>query len=213
MLHPECFSPDILPLLSECDSSSEEEQGSDMAESLTDVEASGMTIDQLISGIAVNLKVCRELLLQCNRNLESVENYLQGNCVDNQVDTCASSSIYKSTTGLSAAIGPPSHQYGLLLHKGYQWAENLEVQLQTGNWELLGDEELALWMHHYPYEQSENDSYYKGIFASSKVADSFSDGADHDPDELTQYETALCDSGVTSGKPDKVGGRTFHMHL
>ncbi|XP_030009797.1 uncharacterized protein tex14 isoform X2 [Sphaeramia orbicularis] len=205
MFHPDCPSIDILPLLGECDSSSEEEQGSDMAEPLTDVEASRMTIDQQISTIAVNLQVSRELLLQGNRNLDSVENYLQQNCiVDNQVDLCASSSIPMSTIGLSEIItGPPSPQYGLLLHKGYQWAEHLEVQLMNGNWELLGDEELALWMDLYPAEQSQNESSCKEFLAGSKVADSVSDGADHDKDELTQYKTALCDSSMMFGNPQQ----------
>uniref|UniRef100_UPI0037E950DD uncharacterized protein n=1 Tax=Semicossyphus pulcher TaxID=241346 RepID=UPI0037E950DD len=179
------------------------------------------TVDQQISTISVNLKVSRELLQQANRRLDMVENYHQpvhrgGNqpvhIGENQLDsvtglrdapnfsydeTSSFSSFSLSSAdlcGVSAAVGPQSHCYSLLPHRGDHWTENLVVQLLSGDFELLSQEELCLWLSLYPTEQQSEQN--------RPLPTLFLEGADQRSEELSQYVSAV-DGSIFNILPER----------
>ncbi|XP_035521960.1 uncharacterized protein LOC118331264 [Morone saxatilis] len=201
---------DMLPLLGEFDSESVEEEPDPEAdldldldlEQLDGLKLSKVTMDEQISTIAVNLKVSQELLQQARRSLDTVEDELDS--VTGLRDASPSihtlshassiSSFSMSSTnlsGASTAVGPHSKWYSLLPHRGDHRAKNLEAQLQSGDWELLSQEELSLWRSHYAAEQG----WLLPVLSSGcYMTESRSLGADHSTAELSQYRSALDDS-------------------
>ncbi|XP_074466779.1 uncharacterized protein LOC141752626 [Sebastes fasciatus] len=205
---------DVRPLLGEFASVSVEEEPEpeadtdrELVEQLEDLQLSRRTMDQQISTIAVNLKVSRELLREATRSLDTVENPPQlDHREEEQLDSVtglrdAPSYIYTDSSrassvssfslsstdlsGVSAAVGPRSKQYSLVPHRGEDWGKNLEAQLLSRVWELLSQEELALWLNHYPAEEEEGRSL--PLLSSERR----SEGADLSTEELSRYTSAL----------------------
>ncbi|XP_059207300.1 inactive serine/threonine-protein kinase TEX14-like isoform X2 [Centropristis striata] len=216
ILHPSYPYKDLLPLLGELDSLSDEEEPDpesdidlEIAEQLEDLMLSKMGMNEQISTITVNLKVSQELLHQANRSLDTVERHTHRR--EDQLDSvtwlreappfthmdssCPSSTISNfsmSSTklpGVNAAVGPHSKQYSLLPLMGDDWKKNLEAQLLNRDWELLSQEELDLWLSHFQVEQQQ---YEEG----------HSVDADDSTEELSQYTSALDRSllNILSGK-------------
>lgn len=192
---------DRLPLLGEFDSGSVEEE----PEPEADIDRE--MVDQQIGTIAVNLKVSWELLQQASRSLDTVEKHHRG---EEQLDSCSASSISSfsmsstNLSGFSTAVGPHLKQYSLLPHRGDHWAKNLEAQFLSKDWELLKQEELALWLSHYPAQHQQYEQGWLMAFLSSAcyMTESHSVGVDHSTEELSQYRSALDDSffNILSGK-------------
>ncbi|XP_028451556.1 uncharacterized protein tex14 isoform X2 [Perca flavescens] len=227
MLHQVYPYKDMLHLLADFDSVSVEEEPEPEAdidrELVEHLDGLKLISDQQISTIAVNLKVSRELLQQANRSLDTVEKHrqLDHRGLDSATRlrdapsyihtdaSCASSlsSFSMSTTnlsGVSAAVGPRSKQYCLLANRGDHWGRNLEAQLLSGDWELLSQEELALWLSRYPAEQQQYQGGWSLPWLSSGcyMTESPSVVADHSTEDLSQYRSALDSSllNIVSGK-------------
>ncbi|XP_037605266.1 inactive serine/threonine-protein kinase TEX14-like isoform X2 [Sebastes umbrosus] len=215
---------DVRPLLGEFASVSVEEEPEpeadtdrELVEQLEDLELSRRTMDQQISTIAVNLKVSRELLREATRSLDTVENPPQlDHRGEEQLDSVtglrdAPSYIYTDSprassvssfslsstdlSGVSAAVGPRSKQYSLVPHRGEDWGKNLEAQLLSRVWELLSQEELALWLNHYPAEEQrheEEEGRSLPLLSSGcSMTERRSEGADLSTEELSRYTSAL----------------------
>ncbi|XP_054481203.1 uncharacterized protein LOC129113089 [Anoplopoma fimbria] len=229
----------MLPLLCEYDSVSVEEEPDPYTDREIVEQLDGLKIamDQQISTIAVNLKVSRELLQQANRSLDTVENQPQLDPRgEGEVDcprdaprnrhtgsSSASSGSSSSTSfvdlsGLSAAVGPHSKRYSLYPHRGDGWGKNLEAQLLSRDWELLSQEELALWMSHYPAEQLQQ--YEEGrplhfLLSSHYMTGSRPVGADDGAEELSQYRSALDSSllNILSEKKQQTSSSPEHADI
>ncbi|XP_056298613.1 uncharacterized protein LOC130211680 isoform X3 [Pseudoliparis swirei] len=182
----------MLPLLGEFDSVSSEEEPEEEPEAHIDrefveqLDDLNIATDQQMSTIAVNLKVSRELLRQSSRSLDKVEKHLQ---LDHSASSRASSVSSFSTSstnrsGVSAAVGPPSKHYSLFPHRGDAWGKKLEAQLLSRDWELLSQEELALWLSYYPAEQQQREG--GRLRTGSRPV-----GADPDEEEPSLYRSAL----------------------
>jgi len=182
----------MLPLLGEFDSVSSEEEPEEEPEAHIDrefveqLDDLNIATDQQMSTIAVNLKVSRELLRQSSRSLDKVEKHLQ---LDHSASSRASSVSSFSTSstnrsGVSAAVGPPSKHYSLFPHRGDAWGKKLEGQLLSRDWELLSQEELALWLSYYPAEQQQREG--GRLRTGSRPV-----GADPDEEEPSLYRSAL----------------------
>ncbi|KAA8586364.1 hypothetical protein FQN60_000200 [Etheostoma spectabile] len=217
---------DMLHLHAEIDSVSFEEEPEPEAgidkELVEQLDSLKLISDQQISTIAVNLKVSRELLQQANRSLDTVEKHPQLDHpwldsatrlrdAPSYIHTDASctsslSSFSMSSTnlsGVSVAVGPRSKHYCLLPHKGDQWGRNLEAQLLSRDWELLSQEELALWLNRYPADQQQYEEGWSPPWLSSGCYMTESRSvADHSTEELSQYRSALDSSflNIVSGK-------------
>ncbi|XP_045894914.1 inactive serine/threonine-protein kinase TEX14-like isoform X1 [Micropterus dolomieu] len=234
MLHQEYT--DMLPLLGKFDPGRVEEEHEpdadidrEIVEQLVGLKLSKVTKDHQISTMAVNIKVSQELLQQAKKSLDTVEKHSQldhrGDRLDSvtglrdappcihSFSSCASSissSSMSSTnlSGVSIAVGPHSKCYSLLPHKGDHWTKNLDAQLLSRDWELMSQEELTLWLSHYPAEQQQYEQGWLLPFVSCGcyMTESRSVGADDSKDELSQYKTALDDSflNILSGKKQQV---------
>ncbi|XP_044078352.1 uncharacterized protein LOC122888243 isoform X3 [Siniperca chuatsi] len=228
MLHQVYPYTDMLPLLGEFDSGSVKEEleqeaeiNREIDEQLDGLNLSKVTMDQQINTIAVNLKVSRELLQQAKRSLDTVEKHLQlDHRGEDQLDSvtglrdaspyihtvssCVSSisSFSMSSTnlsGVSTAVGPHSKWYRLLPHRGNHWANNLEAQLLSRDWEMMSQEELTLWLSHYPTEKQQYEGWLLPFLSSGcYMTESRSVGAEHSKEELSQYRSALDDSLLNS---------------
>ena len=168
-------------------------------------------MEQQISTIEVNLKVSQELLQQANKSLDTVEKHLQlDHRGEDQLDSvtglrdalpcihaassCAFSLSMSSTnlSGISTAVGPPSKQYSCLLHRGHHWTKNLEAQLLSRDCELLSQEEVALWLSHYPAEQLRyKQDWLLELSSACYMKDRLSEEAVYSIEELSQYRSAL----------------------
>ncbi|XP_060912301.1 uncharacterized protein LOC132988745 [Labrus mixtus] len=198
----------ILPLLSESDSSSDDEE----PDSVTDDEepdADMETVEQLaglmqpkinqqISTISVNLKVSRELLQEAHRSLDMVENHCQlvhrnaPPCIHDNTSSSSSSFLSMSSEdpcGVTAAVGPPSEWYTFSPYGRDDWTENLVFQLLSGDFKLLSEEELSLWLSHYPADQMQCEQRWSLPGLSTGEADQCSE-------QLSQYVSALDDSDL-----------------
>uniref|UniRef100_A0A4W6DU50 Protein kinase domain-containing protein n=1 Tax=Lates calcarifer TaxID=8187 RepID=A0A4W6DU50_LATCA len=171
------------------------------------LKLSKVTVDQQISTTVVNLKVSQGLLQQANWSLDTVENHpLLDRRGEGQLDSVTrfrdtpvyihtvsstSSSSVSSTNLLGAAAGPNSNQYHLLLHKGDHWVKNLEAQFLSRDWELLSQEELDLWLSHYPAQQQQYEQGWLLQHSSDcYMIEGHSVSADHRTKELSQYRSA-----------------------
>ncbi|XP_031727423.1 inactive serine/threonine-protein kinase TEX14 isoform X2 [Anarrhichthys ocellatus] len=196
----------MLPLLGEFDSVSDEEESDIDREIEEQLDGLKVPMDQQISTIAVNLKVSRELLQQANRSLDTVEHREEDQadwlrdappyrCTNSSRASSVSSFSTSSAnlSGVSAAVGPLSKQYSLFPHRGDDWGKNLEAQLLSRDWELLSQEELALWLRHYPAEQQQYEEGCPLAFRSlgRYMTGSRPVGADHSEEEPSQYRSAL----------------------
>ncbi|XP_078028296.1 uncharacterized protein LOC144464629 [Epinephelus lanceolatus] len=237
MFHQVCPSTHILPLLDEFELRSVEEEPEpeadiiwEIMEQLDGLKLSKLAMDEQISTIAVNLKVSQELVQQANRSLDTVEKHLQlAHRGEDQLDSvtrlrdaplcihtessCSSSTSsfsmsFSNFSGGSAAVGPPSKQYTLLPRRRDNWVKNLEAQFLSRDWELLSQEELALWQSHYPAEQQQDEGDLSLPFLSLGCykTESHSVGADDSTDKLSKYRSALDSSLLTilSGKKRQI---------
>ncbi|XP_049891345.1 inactive serine/threonine-protein kinase TEX14-like [Epinephelus moara] len=237
MFHQVCPSTHILPLLDEFELRSVEEEPEpeadiiwEIMEQLDGLKLSKLAMDEQISTIAVNLKVSQELVQQANRSLDTVEKHLQlAHRGEDQLDSvtglrdaplcihtnssCSSSTSsfsmsFSNLSGGSAAVGPPSKQYTLLPRRRDNWVKKLEAQLLSREWELLSQEELALWQSHYPAEQQQDEGDLSLPFLSLGCykTESHSVGADDSTDKLSKYRSALDSSLLTilSGKKQQI---------
>lgn len=60
------------------------------------------------------------------------------------------------------------------------------------DWEPLSQEEIALWLSHYPAEQLQyKQDWLLELSSACYMIDSISDGGDHSTEELSQYRSAL----------------------
>ncbi|XP_068577258.1 uncharacterized protein [Cebidichthys violaceus] len=208
----------MLPLLGEFDSVSDEEESDIDREIVEQLDGLKVAMDEQISTIAVNFKVSRELLQQANRSLDTVEPPPQlDHREEDQVDwvrdapyrhTNSSRASFSTSSanlsGVSAAVGPPSKQYSLFPHRGDDWGKNLEAQLLSRDWELLSQEELALWLSYYPAEQQQ---YEEGCPLASLSSGRYMTGirpvgADHSEEEPSHYRSAL-DSSLLNVHSEK----------
>ncbi|XP_044225735.1 uncharacterized protein LOC122994969 isoform X2 [Thunnus albacares] len=186
----------------------EPEPDSEILEELDDL--SKITMEQQISTIEVNLKVSQELLQQANRSLDTLERHLQLDhrgedqlnsvtglrdappCIHASSSRAFSLSMSSTNlSGFSTAIGPPSKQYSRLLHRGHHWTKNLEAQLLSRDCELLSQEEVALWLSHYPAELRYKQDRLLELSSACYMTDSHSEEAIHSIEELSQYRSAL----------------------
>ncbi|XP_055004645.1 uncharacterized protein LOC129407474 [Boleophthalmus pectinirostris] len=91
----------------------------------------------LLNSIGVNVKVCKELLVQIQASLDRVEARRGQSQRTRSVQG-------PSHSAAGRAVGPPSACYTLfrLLPQDSEWAKNLERQLRTHTYELLPKEQL-----------------------------------------------------------------------
>ncbi|KAM8897233.1 uncharacterized protein tex14 isoform 2-T3 [Spinachia spinachia] len=210
----------MLPLLGEFDSLSVEEQSESDVERVLAEQLDGwkMATDPQISTIAVNVKVSRELVRQANRSLDLVEAppQLDYKCVET-VDWLRHAPRYRHSdpsrtsfptsksktklSGVSAAVGPPKKHYSLIPHGGEEWGKNLEAQLRSRNWEPLSQEELALWLSHYPVEQHQHVEGCPLPLPSPRRHASGSWPLGADPDEELSHFTSALDHSLLSNLP------------
>ena len=136
-------------------------------EDLDELKMSRIRQEQ-ISTIKVNLKVSNELLQQIDRSLDRVEKHLDHRRKDqlDSVTALRDTGDWRHWT----AVGPPRKEYSLLVHKGYEWAKNLEDQLRTGKFEFLSEEELDLWESHYPPPAEELQCEQDRLLEASSAA-------------------------------------------
>ncbi|KAM6983481.1 LOW QUALITY PROTEIN: inactive serine/threonine-protein kinase TEX14 [Tautogolabrus adspersus] len=205
----------ILPLLSESDSSSDDEE----PDSVTDDEepdsvtydeepdADMETVEQLVglrqpkinqqtSTISLNLKVSRELLQEAHRSLDTVENHcqlVQRNATPCIHDNTSCDPFFSMSSedpcGVTAAVGPPSEWYSFSPHGRDDWTENLVFQLLSRDFKLLSEEELSLWLSHYPADQTQCEQ--RGSLPGLSTGE-----ADQCSEQLSQYVSALDDSDL-----------------
>ncbi|KAK5858949.1 hypothetical protein PBY51_003053 [Eleginops maclovinus] len=202
--------PDLLHLLGESALVEEEPEADtdgEMVEQLDNLQLSERETDQQISSLAVNLKVSWELLQQANRCLDWVEQHIKEDPQDCRLrdapfdihtgsSTASSISTFSlcstNYSGVSAAVGPPSKQYSVIPQGGEGWGRNLEAQLLSREWELLCQEELALWLGHYPpKEQQHEEGGFSGCYKTA--------AADLSTEEQSHYTSAVDGSYILSG--------------
>lgn len=103
--------------------------------------------------------------------------------------------------------------YSLLPHREDNWATNLETQLLSRDWELLSQEELALWLSNYPAEeqQYEHGWLLPLLSLGCYMTEIHSVGAYHSTEELSLYRSALDDSllSILSEKKQQLNGFTL----
>lgn len=187
-------------------------------------QLSNVVIHQQINTIAVNLKVSQELLQQAIWSLEIVEKHPEldhrqedqlesgTRFTDTSAVSCSASSMslfmmpHTNLSGVSAPSGPQSKQYSLLLHSKGCWVKNLEEQLLSRDWKLLSEEELGLWLSHYPPEQLQ---YEQNCLLQHSFK--FSVGTGHSTEKQSQYRSALENGlhGVQSDIKLQVRGFTW----
>ncbi|XP_069021124.1 uncharacterized protein tex14 isoform X2 [Embiotoca jacksoni] len=189
-------------LLTDSDSGSAAEEADVDRDAMEQLDA--VNQDHQMSTIAVNLKVCRELLQQANRSLDTVEKHphldfrgknpldsvtgLQGD-PPRILSTSSSTSSFSSFPStdyfaVSPAVGPHSQQYHLL---SAAWTEKLEAQLLSRDWELLSQEELSLWLSQCPADQDPSEQSW--LLSEGSTTESCSVGA-----HPSQYRPAVEDS-------------------
>ncbi|KAJ4929752.1 hypothetical protein JOQ06_018773 [Pogonophryne albipinna] len=148
------------PVSVEEEPEAETDTDGEMVEQLDDLRLSERETDHQISTMAVNLKVSWELLQQASRSLDTVEQHIEEDPLDqllrdapSDIQTDSSSSY----SGVRSAVGPPSKRYSVIPQGGEDWGRNLEAQLLSREWELLSQEELGLWLSYYPLKEHEEE--------------------------------------------------------
>ncbi|KAL3042236.1 hypothetical protein OYC64_020225 [Pagothenia borchgrevinki] len=148
------------PVSVEEEPEAETDTDGEMVEQLDDLRLSERETDHQISTMAVNLKVSWELLQQASRSLDTVEQHIEEDPLDHLLRDAPSDIQTDSSSnysGVSSAVGPPSKKYSVIPQGGEDWGRNLEAQLLSREWELLSQEELALWLSHYPLKEHEEE--------------------------------------------------------
>ncbi|XP_029923999.1 uncharacterized protein tex14 [Myripristis murdjan] len=100
-----------------------------------------------ISSIMANRRECERLHKLAMRSLDVVENYLQSQYLQ---FTSSSGPPPCSVSFYPEAFGPPSSEYHLLGGNPHPAVKRLEAQLQTGEFSLMSQEDLAFWLSQFP---------------------------------------------------------------
>ncbi|XP_072301562.1 uncharacterized protein [Eucyclogobius newberryi] len=144
----------------------------------------------LLNTMALNVKVCRELLQQTRVSLDCVEARLGPGHGARSVSRPA------SHTAAGQALGPSSARYSLFrgLPEDSEWAQLLERQLCTRTFELLPTEQLAEALsflteteesHHYQSAEGPQHQSAEGPQHQSAK------GPQHQSEGPTLYQSAL----------------------
>nr|XP_033954193.1 inactive serine/threonine-protein kinase TEX14-like [Pseudochaenichthys georgianus] len=148
------------PVSAEEEPEAETDTDGEMAEQLHDLRLSERETDHQLSTMAVNLRVSWELLQQASRSLDTVEQHMEEDPLDQLLRDAPSDIQTDSSSncsGVHSAVGPPSKRYSVIPQGGEVWGRNLEAQLLSREWELLSQEELASWLSCYPLKEHEEE--------------------------------------------------------
>ncbi|XP_010784398.1 uncharacterized protein [Notothenia coriiceps] len=148
------------PVSVEEEPEAETDTDGEMVEQLDDLRLSERETDHQISTMAVNLKVSWELLQQASRSLDTVEQHIEEDPLDQLLRDAPSDIQTDSSSnysGVSSAVGPPSKKYSVIPQGGEDWGKSLEAQLLSREWELLSQEDLSLWLSNYPLKEHQEE--------------------------------------------------------